>query len=1165
MPSTHWETSNNVLSITSTVSGTLSMIGSSAIMVSYFSRARSDRKELGICMVFFASILDFVASLFFALGPIFIPDEGWDDNEDPSVVCIFQGFMVQFSLCAVCWSAVMALNFYSLVVRRTNARRLRRLLKYEFAVLLVTFAIVALIALGLEVYGDAGLWCWIANDFPYHQLGLFYTFVVISWAISIYCLIAVQGVEMVPLIATGHPQDSSDMLDLSARTVAAKEDAHAAAKESAAAVRSRLSKYIFIFIFIWIFGLTNRIVGTIQYETQSFDPVYVLIFLHALFVPLQGFFNMLIYFGWVDDALAIITNMISRCCNAPEERIGAGSINVKSHQPPGSLAAAGGWTHKDLSGASLPLEVLGTTHGRQPAEEQSLHSLDGNSSSSGDDEILERGTQFKLGFPKGTVKKTIFTSTFNLGESRLQMEDIAAWLPMHFDLYAIGVQECLHLSELRELILLHLNHDGDDLVLFTQELGSVNTSMGFHGMIALSIFVRRSDLISENVAVELKSLVGTNPMGPKLPGGLRAPNKGTAGLSLRFFDSTLAFITAHLASDSRGKLRFEKRNDQSNELLSVPSLFEADDLSCDVHHCHHHTFVFGDLNFRIADFFDPQDIVSLVHSACVAEMSSMEPCDFPRQQHSPWREARWLQLTSVASNLSNGAKETVPVVQKWNDRNRHSSEERWNTLLEHDELRRARAAGVVFSGFQELPVCFPPTFRRRRGPTGSPIDYSKRDQVSMAFVLDLSVVEDADESDEEDDSECPAGDVNGANLVSDVPEAANLEYQTTLPAEARLTNKPSICHSYGARCAKARPPSYTDRILVHSLQDRECRLTLEKYDSTDAITLSDHRPVALASVLNVSVEKKCSFSVWVRVNFLQADVEPSFDSAKRNALYATSYYTAPIEGKSSTKRVAPIIDGIVEADDAGKESHSQKKPEDASSSTCHTTFSQYNVFDQRSSGGNGHSLFRHRKNSSDDLMAGFVDRSELVELIFPLPSEDPLLEERTLAGVAREGVALGRKAATKKEKKLVYARAGAAAAAGIAEEGEGRTRAPGTIAQKRDEVMSSTSAIKFEDFVGKCKALETVSNVTPGLGMHAVLKFMDNNGRVLGQGSLCLATVAQKHMLNAHEAANVATGLSTGLTRAPSPVEVDMVVSAGGRRLGKVLVAVTCEQVSRIQ
>lgn len=47
-------------------------------------------------------------------------------------------------------------------------------------------------------------------------------------------------------------------------------------------------------------------------------------------------------------------------------------------------------------------------------------------------------------------------------------------------------------------------------------------------------------------------------------------NKGVAGLSARYHDCTLAFITAHFASDSKGKNRLERRNKVS-KLVSLGS------------------------------------------------------------------------------------------------------------------------------------------------------------------------------------------------------------------------------------------------------------------------------------------------------------------------------------------------------------------------------------------------------------------------------------------------------------------------------------------------------------------------------------------------------------------------------------------------------------------
>ena len=163
--------------------------------------------------------------------------------------------------------------------------------------------------MALDFYGDAGLWCWIANDYPYEQLGLFYTVVLISWATCIFCLVEVERVEGLPLIVAGDQR--KDDFQGSPRTVAARLQAAAAAQESTAAVRSRLLKYIVAFIFIWTFGLANRIQGAIAYEV-GFDTVYALALLHVLFVPLQ-----VSVFRVRGDAIAVIIRLpLLKCFRA---------------------------------------------------------------------------------------------------------------------------------------------------------------------------------------------------------------------------------------------------------------------------------------------------------------------------------------------------------------------------------------------------------------------------------------------------------------------------------------------------------------------------------------------------------------------------------------------------------------------------------------------------------------------------------------------------------------------------------------------------------------------------------------------------------------------------------------------------------------------------------
>jgi len=45
----------------------------------------------------------------------------------------------------------------------------------------------------------------------------------------------------------------------------------------------------------------------------------------------------------------------------------------------------------------------------------------------------------------------------------------------------------------------------------------------------------------------------------------KAPNKGAVGLTLSYYDTSIAIINCHLASDSKGKSRVERRNQQVRE------------------------------------------------------------------------------------------------------------------------------------------------------------------------------------------------------------------------------------------------------------------------------------------------------------------------------------------------------------------------------------------------------------------------------------------------------------------------------------------------------------------------------------------------------------------------------------------------------------------------
>ena len=109
-------------------------------------------------------------------------------------------------------------------------------------------------------------------------------------------------------------------------------------------------------------------------------------------------------------------------------------------------------------------------------------------------------------------------------------------------------------------------------------------------------------------------------------------------------------------------------------------------------------------------------------------------------------------------------------------------------LLASDELGGAMASGEHLNGFTEHPIAFPPTFRR----------------------------------------------IVGAALADDERGADGP------PIDAERLH---ALYSTAASDGTARAPSWTDRILRHSLPDLDGQLTCSFYDSCEEITISDHKPV----------------------------------------------------------------------------------------------------------------------------------------------------------------------------------------------------------------------------------------------------------------------------------------------------------------------------------
>ena len=208
-----------------------------------------------------------------------------------------------------------------------------------------------------------------------------------------------------------------------------------------------------------------------------------------------------------------------------------------------------------------------------------------------------------------TKKVSLFVSTYNCAEKSLEeLGNIDGWLMPGYDLYAIGLQECMCLPEIRAKLQEIIEKSGQKFVKYEAAIGSTNTSLGFHGMIAVTIFAKKSDVdkgnifVPESENVEVKKgvdLVITT-----------APNKGAVGLPLIFHDTSLCFFTAHFAANSKGRNRLAARIADAKDTLAN-SVLTFDDVGYDSHLLHHVSFVFGDLNFRCSGA-SPEEVLDRV-------------------------------------------------------------------------------------------------------------------------------------------------------------------------------------------------------------------------------------------------------------------------------------------------------------------------------------------------------------------------------------------------------------------------------------------------------------------------------------------------------------------------------------------------------------------------
>ena len=279
-------------------------------------------------------------------------------------------------------------------------------------------------------YGDATLWCWVAEDSSSYRL-LFFILVIPSWFVVLFLLWEILKALNGRQLHTSVEVRIADFLDSNRK------------------LQNRIIMFVAIFLFSWFFPILNRLV-----EMVLNSSIYSLEIITVIALPLQGFLNTICYAGGLKFLIRKFKEG-RKIAGLPLVAAGLGSFNLASN------------TH------SIVEVDLSKTSKLVPATEKMI--------------------------AYSAKVYSLFITSLNMGEAPLASVEshLADWILLGHDVYAVGVQECLDIDGLREMILKHLGGPSE-YVMFSSEIGSGNTSLGYHGFIALTVFVRKADYDNGN-------------------------------------------------------------------------------------------------------------------------------------------------------------------------------------------------------------------------------------------------------------------------------------------------------------------------------------------------------------------------------------------------------------------------------------------------------------------------------------------------------------------------------------------------------------------------------------------------------------------------------------------------------------------------------------------
>lgn len=304
------------LSIWPHFTGPLSMVGSGLIICEVL-RDPKKRRKVYHRLLLAMSICDLNTSLWYSLSTVAIP-RGTENVYAPSGTrgtCTAQGFFIQFGIATPLYNAALAI-YYLLIVRyQWKEQRIRKAEKALHAAPLAWAAATSLASLGMTLLNNANLWCWIAsvplgctgsrrnggvNDCERGDNAWIY-----RWAFfygPLWFAIALSGVAMVMTWGVVRKTEAQTdkrriALEVSPGGTADEDDGEAENRsrnqqrgKRSRQVATQAFFYMLAFFLSWTPATLTRFIQMVWGKTY-----YPIILMMAIFTPLQGFFNFLVY------------------------------------------------------------------------------------------------------------------------------------------------------------------------------------------------------------------------------------------------------------------------------------------------------------------------------------------------------------------------------------------------------------------------------------------------------------------------------------------------------------------------------------------------------------------------------------------------------------------------------------------------------------------------------------------------------------------------------------------------------------------------------------------------------------------------------------------------------------------------------------------------------